>query len=64
MLTTQPEVDVLTPEHRDFLIARHGTFELDPVPAMSDLDPLNWSTSKVSLQPKQNCCLYSLYVPR
>ena len=47
MLTTQPEIDGLSPEHREYLVARHGTFELDPVPAMSDLDPLNWSTSKV-----------------
>lgn len=48
MLTTQPEIDSLSPEHREYLVARHGTFELDPVPAMSELDPLNWSSSKVS----------------
>ncbi|CAK7229027.1 hypothetical protein SCUCBS95973_007078 [Sporothrix curviconia] len=41
-----PEVEGLSNEHREYLIARHGTCELDPVPAMSSLDPLNWSTSK------------------
>ncbi|CAK7200462.1 hypothetical protein SEUCBS139899_003157 [Sporothrix eucalyptigena] len=41
-----PEVEGLSGEHREYLIARHGTYELDPVPAMSDLDPLNWSSSK------------------
>lgn len=36
----------LSPEHRQYLLERHGTLELDPVPDMSDADPYNWKTSK------------------
>ncbi|KAJ9500151.1 hypothetical protein LTR99_008399 [Exophiala xenobiotica] len=36
------EIDLLPPEHRDYLLARHGTLDLDPVPDMSDADPYNW----------------------
>ena len=32
----------LSPEHREYLLARHGTFDLDPIPAMDDADPYNW----------------------
>ncbi|CAP99479.1 putative transporter [Penicillium chrysogenum] len=28
--------------HRDYLMERHGTLELDPVPGMSPADPYNW----------------------
>ncbi|CAK7235294.1 hypothetical protein SBRCBS47491_009244 [Sporothrix bragantina] len=41
-----PEIESLSSEHRDYLIERHGTCELEPVPSMSTLDPLNWSKSK------------------
>ncbi|RMJ27491.1 transporter [Aspergillus sp. HF37] len=34
----------LTDEHRAYLIQRHGTAELDPIPDMSDADPYNWPT--------------------
>ncbi|EPS31933.1 hypothetical protein PDE_06892 [Penicillium oxalicum 114-2] len=34
----------LTEEHRQFLLARHGTLDLDPIPDMSDADPYNWPT--------------------
>ncbi|CAK7201819.1 hypothetical protein SEUCBS139899_004534 [Sporothrix eucalyptigena] len=36
----------LSIEHRAYLIDRHGTAELDPVPCMDDNDPLNWPTRK------------------
>ncbi|TIA13879.1 putative MFS multidrug transporter [Aureobasidium pullulans] len=36
----------LTPEHRDYLLKRHGTLELDPMPGFGDADPLNWQTWK------------------
>ena len=39
----------LSPEHRDYLIARHGTAELDPLPTMDPADPLNWPTWKVCI---------------
>ncbi|KAJ5194256.1 hypothetical protein N7472_006722 [Penicillium cf. griseofulvum] len=28
--------------HRDYLMERHGTLELDPIPSMSPADPYNW----------------------
>jgi hypothetical protein len=31
----------LTPAHRDYLLRRHGTFNLDPIPDMGDADPYN-----------------------
>lgn len=37
----------LFPEHRDYLLKRHGTLELDPMPGFGDADPLNWKTWKV-----------------
>ncbi|KAI8679148.1 MFS domain-containing protein [Fusarium keratoplasticum] len=32
----------LTEEHKHYLVERHGTVELDPIPSMHDADPLNW----------------------
>ncbi|KAJ5171258.1 Major facilitator superfamily domain general substrate transporter [Penicillium coprophilum] len=32
--------------HRDYLMERHGTLELDPIPGMSPADPYNWSERK------------------
>jgi hypothetical protein len=37
----------LTPEHRDYLLKRHGTLELDPIPDMGGADPYNWPAWKV-----------------
>lgn len=37
----------LAPRHREYLLERHGTLELDPVPAMDDADPYNWPSWKV-----------------
>jgi hypothetical protein len=36
-------------EHRQYLLNRHGTFDLDPVPDMGDADPYNWANWKVCL---------------
>lgn len=36
----------LSPQHRDYLIARHGTIDLDPLPTMDPADPLNWPAWK------------------
>lgn len=33
---------VLTEEHRDYLIKRHGTVDLDPLPSADPADPYNW----------------------
>ena len=37
----------LPQEHRDYLLARHGTLELDPIPDIGDQDPYNWPQWKV-----------------
>lgn len=34
--------------HRDYLLERHGTLELDPIPGMGPADPYNWPEWKVS----------------
>ncbi|RFU33790.1 hypothetical protein B7463_g2535, partial [Scytalidium lignicola] len=36
----------LSPEHRDYLLARHGTLDLEPLPSMDPADPLNWPSWK------------------
>lgn len=41
-------VAYLSEEHRQYLLARHGTLALDPVPDMNDADPYNWPTWRVS----------------
>lgn len=44
----QPETtDALSAEHREYLLQCHGTLELDPIPAMGDADPYNWTSRKV-----------------
>jgi hypothetical protein len=42
----------LTPAHRDYLLRRHGTFDLDPIPDMGDADPYNWATWMVYPSPQ------------
>lgn len=37
----------LPPEHREFLLARHGTLDLDPIPGPDAADPYNWPAWKV-----------------
>ncbi|KAJ5160758.1 uncharacterized protein N7482_007762 [Penicillium canariense] len=32
----------LSEEHRQYLLARHGTLNLDPIPDLNDADPYNW----------------------
>jgi hypothetical protein len=41
----------LSQEHREYLLQRHGTLDLDPVPGMGGADPYNWPLWKVSLRP-------------
>ncbi|PVI05024.1 MFS general substrate transporter [Periconia macrospinosa] len=43
--STQPlsaEITNLSEEHRKYLLEKHGTLDLDPVPSMTDADPFNW----------------------
>lgn len=44
------EASVLSDEHRQYLLARHGILELDPLPTMGTADPYNWPTWKVRSQ--------------
>jgi hypothetical protein len=37
----------LSPEHREYLLRRHGSLDLDPLPGYGDADPYNWSRWKV-----------------
>ncbi|KAH6874058.1 major facilitator superfamily domain-containing protein [Thelonectria olida] len=36
----------ISPEHRQYLVAHHGTANLAPLPRMDDADPLNWTKAK------------------
>ncbi|CAI7678217.1 unnamed protein product [Penicillium pancosmium] len=36
------ESERLSKPHRDYLMERHGTLNLDPIPAMDPADPYNW----------------------
>jgi len=36
----------LSQEHRDYLIQRHGTLDLDPIPSDDPADPYNWPAYK------------------
>jgi hypothetical protein len=40
------EASHLSEEHRQYLIQRHGTLDIDPLPTMSDADPYNWPKYK------------------
>ncbi|PHH89363.1 hypothetical protein CDD83_6209 [Cordyceps sp. RAO-2017] len=40
------ESGLLGEDHRQYLLRRHGTVDLDPVPQMDDDDPLNWPRKK------------------
>jgi hypothetical protein len=37
----------LSPEHRQYLLSRHKTLDLNPLPTMDPADPLNWPAWKV-----------------
>jgi hypothetical protein len=38
-------------EHEQYLLQRHGTLDLDPVPQPEDADPYNWPQWKASSSP-------------
>lgn len=48
ILLTPAHGSNLSQEHREYLLALHGSVNLDPIPDMDDADPYNWSKSKVS----------------
>lgn len=54
----------LTPAHKEYLLRRHGTFDLDPIPDMGDADPYNWPSWMASslFHPlKASYLLYPLF---
>lgn len=42
------EASHLSEEHRQYLLERHGTIDLDPLPTMGTADPYNWPQWKAS----------------
>ncbi|TVY85993.1 hypothetical protein LAWI1_G008258, partial [Lachnellula willkommii] len=40
----------LSVQHREYLLARHGTLDLNPLPSMDPADPLNWPAWKNGVQ--------------
>lgn len=48
-LYVEDRVAHLSEEYRQYLLARHGTFDLDPIPDMNDADPYNWPQWRVRL---------------
>jgi len=40
-------ITALSEEHRQYLLQRYGTIDLDPLPTMGDEDPYNWPSWKV-----------------
>ncbi|KAJ6119146.1 major facilitator superfamily domain-containing protein [Penicillium sp. IBT 18751x] len=42
----------LSHDHKQYLLQRHGTLDLDPVPQPDDADPYNWPQRKASPCPK------------
>ncbi|QSZ34262.1 hypothetical protein DSL72_005852 [Monilinia vaccinii-corymbosi] len=42
----EDSIAALSEEHRQYLLSRHGTLDLDPLPSPSDADPYNWTNTK------------------
>jgi hypothetical protein len=40
----------LSVSHKEYLIQRHGTLDLDPLPSPSNADPYNWPLWKVHMR--------------
>ncbi|KAI9373830.1 major facilitator superfamily domain-containing protein [Aspergillus egyptiacus] len=41
-LNTPPGSSLLSEQHQAYLLQRHGTLDLDPIPSMDPADPYNW----------------------
>jgi hypothetical protein len=46
-IETFDATSLLSEQHRDYLLQRHGTLDLDPIPSMDPADPYNWPSWKV-----------------
>ncbi|KAK2777456.1 hypothetical protein FQN53_002229 [Emmonsiellopsis sp. PD_33] len=49
-LERAPEEPQLSDAHREYLLARHGRLDLNPLPSMHPEDPLNWPQWKKNVQ--------------
>ena len=45
--------EALSREHAEYLMIRHGTLDLDPLPGPDDMDPYNWPNWKVGVSASQ-----------
>jgi hypothetical protein len=41
-----PQISTISDNRNKYILMRHGTLELDPLPSSSPRDPLNWPTWK------------------
>jgi hypothetical protein len=48
-------------EHRQYLMHRHGTLDLDPMPGPGASDPYNWPHWRVSTTHSVSCSCLHLY---
>ena len=52
-LYIEDRIAALSEEHRQYLLARHGTLDLDPIPDLNDADPYNWPQWRVTHLPQE-----------
>jgi hypothetical protein len=47
----------LSESHKAYLVERHGTLDLDPIPSIDPADPYNWPLWKVKLNTILHMCI-------
>ncbi|KAJ5923110.1 hypothetical protein N7516_010813 [Penicillium verrucosum] len=45
----EDQIAHLSEEHRQYILVKHGTLDLEPIPNMTDADPYNWPQWRKSL---------------
>ncbi|KAJ4165943.1 hypothetical protein NW765_007169 [Fusarium oxysporum] len=45
--------EALSRDHVEYLMKRHGTLDLDPLPGPDDVDPYNWPNWKAGIFASQ-----------
>lgn len=43
----EDQIAQLSEEHRQYILAKHRTLDLEPIPDMTDADPYNWPRWRV-----------------
>lgn len=46
----------ISQSHREYLLQRHGTLNLEPLPSEDPADPYNWPVWKVRIRDNRLCC--------